>query len=112
MLLRHLSRADLLDTFVRAAEASCLNAPVTSDGLHGCIKRLKRDKSAGIDGILSEMAKDGFEVLHSGFLVNFNLMLAGHFPKQLSVGLIIAVYKSGDKSDMSHYRGITVGPTE
>lgn len=62
------------------------------------------DESAGIDGILSEMVKDGFEVLHSGFLVNFNLMLAGHFPKQLSVGLIIAVYKSGDKSDMSNYR--------
>ena len=27
----------------------------------------------------------------------------------LSVGLITAVYKSGDKSDMSNYRGITVG---
>ena len=36
-------------------------------------------------------------------------MLANHFPKQLSVGLITAVYKSGDKGDMSNYRGITVG---
>ena len=36
-------------------------------------------------------------------------MLASHFPECLSVGLITAVYKSGDKSDMSNYRGITVG---
>ena len=88
---------------VRAAAA------VTSDELHDCIKRLKRNKSAGIDGILSEMVKDGGDVLHSCLLVIFNLMLVSHFPKQLSVGLITAVYKSGDKSDMSNYRGITAG---
>jgi len=83
---------------VRAAVASCLDAPVTSDELHDCIKRLKRNKSAGIDGILSEMVKDGGGVLHSCLLVIFNLMLVSHFPKQLSVGLITAVYKSGDKT--------------
>ncbi len=58
-------QAELSGTSVRAADASCLNAPVTSDELHDCIKRLKRKKSAGIDGILSEMVKDGGEVLHS-----------------------------------------------
>ena len=52
------------------------------------------------------MVKDGGEVLHNCLLVIFNLMLV---PKQLAVGLITAVYKSGDKSDMSNYRGITVG---
>ena len=36
-------------------------------------------------------------------------MLVSHFPKQLSVGLITAVNKSGNKSDMSNHRGITVG---
>ncbi len=96
-------------TSVRAAAASCLNALVTSNELHDCIKRLKRNKSAGIDGILSEMVKDGSEVMHSCLLVIFNLMLVSHFPTQLSVGLITAVYKSGDKSDMSKYQGITVG---
>ena len=72
-------------------------------------KRLKRNKSPGIDGILSEMIKDGGDVIHNCLLVIFNLMLTNHFPKQLSVGLITAVYKSGDKGDMKNYRGITVG---
>ena len=103
-------QADLLGTSVRAADASCLNAPITPDELHDCIKHLKSNKSPGIDGVLSEMIKDGGDVLHSCLLVIFNLMLVNHFPKHLFVGLITAVYKSGDKGDMSNYRGITVGP--
>ncbi|DBA75869.1 TPA: hypothetical protein ACH3X1_010267 [Trebouxia sp. C0004] len=60
-------QAELSGTSVRAADASCLNAPVTSDELHDCIKRLMRNKSAGIDGILSEMVKDGGEVCTAVF---------------------------------------------
>ena len=55
------------------------------------------------------MIKDGGDLLGSCLLLLFNCMLASHFPECLSVGLITAVYKSGDKSDMSNYRGITVG---
>ena len=55
------------------------------------------------------MIKDGGDVLHHCLLVMFNLMLTNRFPKQLSVGLVTAVHKSGDKHDMSNYRGITVG---
>ena len=36
-------------------------------------------------------------------------MLAGLFPERVSVGLVTTVYKSDDKSDISNYRGITVG---
>ena len=42
-------QADLLGTSVRAADASCLNAPITADELHDCIKRLKRNKFRGLD---------------------------------------------------------------
>ncbi len=86
-----------------------LNKDITIDELSSCIKRLKRGKSPGIDGILPDMIKDGGELVKQSLLWLFNCMLAGHFPERLSVGLITAVYKSGDKSDMSNYRGITVG---
>lgn len=36
-------------------------------------------------------------------------MLAGRFPERLSDGLLSAVYKSVDQSDMNNYRGIIVG---
>ena len=90
-------QAELLGTSVRAADASCLNASITADELHDCIKRLKRNKSPGIDGVLSEMIKDGGDVLHNCLLVIFNLMLVNHFPKQLSVGLITAVTSQATK---------------
>ena len=55
------------------------------------------------------MIKDGGDLPETCLLWLFNCMLASHFPERLSVGLITAVYKSGDKSDMSNYRGFTVG---
>ena len=89
-------------------QSECLNADITVDELHDCIKRMKRGKSSGMDGIVAELIKDGGELLQSCILCLFNCMLASHFPERLSVGLITAVHKTGDKSDMSNYRGITV----
>ena len=55
------------------------------------------------------MIKDGGDLLASCLLWLFYCMLASHFPKRLSVGLITAAYESGNESDMSNYRGITAG---
>ena len=41
------------------SDDACLNADITVDELSQCIKRLKRGKSPGIDGILADMIKDG-----------------------------------------------------
>ena len=70
---------------MRAADASCLNAPAATlhqltDELHDCNKRLKRNNFPGTDGVLSEMIKDGNDVLCNCLLVIFNLMLVNHFP--------------------------------
>ena len=55
------------------------------------------------------MIKDGGDLVKQSLLLLFHCMLAGHFPERLSVGLTTAMCKSGDKSDMSNYRGIIVG---
>ena len=70
---------------------------------------LKRGKSPGIERVTADMIKDGGDLLKESLLWLFNCILASHFPEGLSVGVITAVYKSGDKNDMSNYRGITVG---
>ena len=88
----------------------CMFASINADELHTSIRKLKRGKSPGIDGISAEMIIDGGDLMHSCLLDLYNRMLATHFPECLSVGMITAVYKSGEKSDMRNYRGITVGP--
>lgn len=40
-----------LGSSAQAADASCLNASTSTDELHDCINRLKRNKSPGIDGV-------------------------------------------------------------
>ncbi len=92
-----------------ASDDADLNQDITTDEVCSCIKRLKRGKSPGIDCILADMIKDGDHLMQQSLLWLFNCMLAGHFPERLSVGLITAVYKSGNKFHMSNYRGITIG---
>ena len=84
-------------------------ASITAEELHVCIKKLKRGKSPGIDGVSADMVIDGGDLLHDCLFL-FNRMLATSFPECLSVGMITAVFKSGVNSDMNNYRGITVGP--
>ena len=44
-------------------EDACLNADVTVDELSQCIKRLKRGKCPGIDGILADMINHGGDLV-------------------------------------------------
>ena len=91
------------DLSTSCREDTCPNADITADELSQCIKRLKCGKSPGIDGMLADMIKDGGDLVQQCLLWLFNCMLASHFPERLSVGLITAVYKSGDKFDMGNY---------
>ena len=85
---------------------ACLNEDINFDELCSCIKQTKRGKSPGIDGVLADIVKDGGGLVKQSFKVN--CMLAGHLHERLSVGLITVVCRSGNKSDMSNYSGITL----
>ncbi len=95
--------------FTFGLESACLNEDISLDELCPCIKCLQRGKSPGIDGIVANMFKDGGDLVNGCLLWLVNCMLVSHFPKHLSVGFVTAIYKSGDKSDVSNFRGITVG---
>ena len=82
-------------------------ASITAEELHVCIKKLKRGKSPGIDGGSADMVIDGGDLLHDCLLQLSNRMLAASFPECLSFDMITVVFKSGEKSDMSNYRGVT-----
>ena len=82
----------------------------TLDELEDSMKRMKRNKACGIDGISAEMILDGSNLLRQCLLDMFNSMLAGDLPEQLSVGLITTVFKAGGKLDPNNCRGIVVTP--
>ncbi len=76
---------------ISCPEDASFNAYITADELSQCIKRLKRGKSPGIDGVLADVTKDGGDLVQQCLLWLSNCMLASHFPERLSVGLITAV---------------------
>ncbi len=74
------------------------------------IKRLKRGKAAGLDGVKTEFLIDGCDTLLCILQTLFNKLLSEGFCSSLAVGVIHALFKSGDASSVDNYKGITVGP--
>jgi hypothetical protein len=74
------------------------------------IKRLKRGKATGLDGVKAEFVIDGCDALLRILQTLFNKLLSEGFYSSLAVGVIHALFKSGDASFVDNYRGITVGP--
>ena len=86
-----------------------LNIPIKEIEIKKAIKNLKNQKSAGNDRIRNEMHKCGENLIISPLTKLFNIILeTGIYPDLWTKGLITPIYKSGDKSDPSNYRGICV----
>uniref|UniRef100_A0A1Y1M3Z3 Reverse transcriptase domain-containing protein n=1 Tax=Photinus pyralis TaxID=7054 RepID=A0A1Y1M3Z3_PHOPY len=73
------------------------------------VKRLKRGKAVGHDGVSTEMVKnlgrEGMEVVTA--LYN-KVWLEEQIPKDWEIGILMPIYKKGDKRDCTNYRGITM----
>jgi len=74
------------------------------------LKKLQRNKVAGLDGMKVEFILDVKELVHMPLLIVFNCFLAKGFLDALSIGVVHAFFKRGDASEFDNYKGITVGP--
>ena len=84
--------------------------PFTVQEVAAAIKRLKNNKSAGIDGILNEFLKHCPNDMYIAITQLFNLALdTGIVPTDWCIGLICPIYKNkGQRNDPDNYRGITL----
>ena len=74
-----------------------------------CIKKLKNNKSAGLDGISNEMIKYSQHIMLPVLTKLFNMILVSkQYPKQWCDGYIVPISKGADTSVPSNYRGITI----
>ena len=73
------------------------------------IRKLKTNKSTGLDGINVRLIKDSADVISKSLTNIFNLSLTtSTFPSVWSVGKVKAVFQSGYCSDVNNYRPITI----
>ena len=86
-----------------------LDHAITEHKIRQAVKKLKNEKSPFVDKIRSEMIKASLNSLMPVYIKLFNLILqSGKMPYIWCQGLISPIYKSGDKSDPTNYRGICV----
>ncbi len=84
-----------------------LNRDITFEEVKNICKKLKNRKTTGIDMLSAELLKN----LNSRFLLVFtklfnNILHSGKFSEEWSVGIIVIIFKGGDKSDLNNYKGI------
>ena len=86
-----------------------LDHEITEQEIRQAVKKLKNKKAAFVEKIRNEMIKASLESLMPVFIKLFNLILrSGKMPDMWCQGLITPIYKSGDRSDPTNYRGICV----
>ena len=74
-----------------------------------CVRKLKNNKTGGSDGLVGELLEYGgsgmVELLKQLFTV---IWCEVFVPPQWREGLIVNLFKNGDKEDPGNYRGITL----
>ena len=75
------------------------------------LSKLKTNKSTGLDRITARLLKDAAVVIAPSLTQIFNLSLSSStFPQIWKNGRVTPIFKSGERSDMTNYRPITVLP--
>ena len=85
-----------------------LNADITCEEVYAALKRLKRNKAAGVDGIKAEFILDAADLLLTPLVMTFNQVLQRGVPASWCVGVVHPIFKAGDRDDPGNYRGIIV----
>ena len=83
--------------------------PITISEIKSQIKKLQDGKSSGPDQICYEIIKHSSTVLLTALAKLFNLILnTTLYPQKWNKSFIVPIFKSGDASNLSNYRGISL----
>ena len=87
-------------------EVQELDKPITEAEILKAINSLKRGKSPGFDGVLSDFFIDAREFVIPYLVKIYNKIYdSGIYPESWCKGLIVPIHKKGDKVDPNNYRG-------
>ena len=90
-------------------DENILNKPITEEEIRTCISKLQNHKAPGIDNIINEYITTTEDILMPVCIRVFNIIfMNGIFPDVWSKGIIVPIYKKGDKTNPDNYRGITL----
>jgi hypothetical protein len=106
------SRPELKPNSPPSDQSNCnpINAKYTLEELDNTVDKLKTNKAAGKDKLLSEFLKASPEPTRKLLLKMINLIYSTNIvPKSWCLGIITPIHKEGPKEDPDNYRGICIG---
>jgi hypothetical protein len=83
-----------------------LDRPIERNDILLALKKLKVNKTTGMDGIPSEIWK--FGNLDDILVILFNAILKHGIPSESKTSIIVPLHKKGDVNNSSNYRGISL----
>ncbi|XP_057310271.1 uncharacterized protein LOC130648249 [Hydractinia symbiolongicarpus] len=84
---------------------------LTMAELNTAFNTLQSNKSAGIDEISVNVVKNVFDLIKLPLFYVFNLSLTeGIIPEKLKIARITPIFNSGDRTNLTNYRAISVLP--
>lgn len=105
-------RQTIIKDLAELEKSKCFNElsfRFSENEISKCIKQLKCGKSSGMDSISNEMIKYSQHAMLPSLVKLFNnILLSGMYPQKWCNGYIVPIFKSGDNSMPTNYRGITI----
>ena len=100
---------DHTNTTTIELEIEELDKEITEEELSTALKKLKKGKAAGIDGIIAEILTLAERKIKGYLLKLFNkLYLTSQFPQKWAQAIVVPLFKKGDRHDPNNYRGISL----
>ena len=90
-------------------EITQLDEPFSIREIEQVIKSLKRSKSADLDNNVADFFIDSCDFICPYLCTLFNVIFeSGSYPDAWSKGVIVPIFKKGDRKNPANYRGITI----
>ena len=81
----------------------------TAEEISNGIKKLKNNKTSGLDSMSNEMIKTSAPIILHLLVIFFHKILeTKEYPDEWAVGIITPLHKPGEMDDLDNYRGITI----
>ena len=86
-----------------------LDQEIEEEEIERALSKLENGKAAGDDGCINEILKQGNNNMKISLLILFQKIWQNEkVPIEWARGIIIPLFKEGDRSNVDNYRGITL----
>ncbi|XP_065677391.1 uncharacterized protein LOC136092773 [Hydra vulgaris] len=105
------SGSSSFDSYLKIYDKVMDESKLDINELRYALDNLKNNTSVGFDNISINVVKSVFHIIETPLYHIFNLSLqTGTVPEKLKIARVLPIFKSGDDTDSSNYRPISVLP--